>query len=161
MSYERKATSFFEKITSAAILSALFCTVLATGGCDSRKLERKSMLINGRSFSVEIARTDEEKSQGLMYRKSLGTYEGMLFVYAQGVSYAFWMKNTELPLSIAFISRDGRIVDIKDMEPFSETPVYPASSYMYALEVNMGMFDRLQVRIGDSIALPKNLRGGS
>ncbi|MBI4596385.1 MAG: DUF192 domain-containing protein [Candidatus Tectomicrobia bacterium] len=106
------------------------------------------------SIEVEIAATPEQFQTGLMNRKSLPEMQGMLFnfsIYGGSVNIPFYMKNTYIPLSIAFISGDGRIVDIQDMEPLSETLHYPSTPYQYALEVNQGWFQKYGIAVGNVI----------
>ena len=122
--------------------------------CTSQKLPVTELPIerDGQRITVvkaEIARTDEERSKGLMFRKSLSDGEGMLFVYERDQVMSFWMKNTSIPLSIAFIAVDGRIVDIKDMYPHDESSVLSGRSVRYALEVPQGWFSRAGVLNGD------------
>jgi uncharacterized membrane protein (UPF0127 family) len=100
---------------------------------------------------AEIARSDEQRSRGLMGRKSLADGEGMLFVFETDRILSFWMKNTLLPLSIAYISHDGRILEIHDMEAQSTRPVQSARSARYALEVPQGWFARSRVGPGDVV----------
>jgi uncharacterized membrane protein (UPF0127 family) len=102
---------------------------------------------------VEIARTDEERAQGLMNRKKLSDGRGMLFVFEEDQVRSFWMKDTYIPLSIAFITWDGRIVDIKDMYPHDEISVSSNRSVRYALEVPQGWFSRAGVQTGDTVKL--------
>ena len=124
-------------------------------GCDkSHKLETITLGIAGENFKVELARPDEEQARGLMFRKKMGPREGMLFVYHEYVKHAFWMKNTELPLSIAFIADNGKILEIQNMTPFSERSVSPTYSYMFALEVNKGVFPEIGAAEGDFITFP-------
>jgi uncharacterized membrane protein (UPF0127 family) len=101
------------------------------------------------SLELEIARTEAERARGLMYRKSLNDGKGMLFVFEKDEILSFWMKNTLIPLSIAFIASDGRILEIRDMEPESLIPVKSSRSVRYALEVPRGWFDRAGVKPGD------------
>jgi uncharacterized membrane protein (UPF0127 family) len=106
---------------------------------------------------LELARTPAEREYGLMYRDVLAPDSGMLFVYPSEANEAYWMYHTLLPLSIAFIGRDGTIVDIKDM-PRLDNPddsveaarhVYPSQApYWFALEVNQGWFVQHGVGIG-------------
>ena len=118
---------------------------------------KKSLLpltIEGKTIKVEVARTEKEQERGLMFRERMGKDEGMLFVYEREEMLSFWMKNTRLPLSIAFIDKGGRIVDIQDMEPFSletHTSAYPAR---YALEMNRGWFAREGIKVGDLVKIP-------
>jgi uncharacterized membrane protein (UPF0127 family) len=137
------------------ICSVLCALVFVSGffSCE-RRLEKIELAINNKTFTVEVARTQDEQSRGLMYRKSMGEYEGMIFVYPEYRRGAFWMKNTQIPLSIAFIRRDGEVVDIQDMKPYSENPIEPRLSYVYALELNKGAFARAGVGVGDVIRIP-------
>ena len=107
-------------------------------------------------FAVEVADTDAERARGLMGRTSLAENTGMVFIYPQPIQGAFWMKNTLIPLSIAFYDAEGTIVRILDMEPCraDPCPVYaPGVPFLGALEVNQGAFDRPAVREGDRIEL--------
>jgi uncharacterized protein len=105
---------------------------------------------------VEIADTPAERQKGLMNRRSLPPKSGMVFRYAQDTSGGFWMKNTLIPLDIAFYDRRGRIVRILTMTPCRRDPcrIYaPGVAYRSALEVNAGSFRRWNVRVGDRIAV--------
>jgi uncharacterized membrane protein (UPF0127 family) len=124
--------------------------------CTTQKLPVTELPIerDGQRITVvkaEIARTDEERGKGLMFRKNLADGEGMLFVYEMDQVLSFWMKNTFIPLSIAFIASDGRIIDIKDMYPHSEDSVLSNRSVRYALEVPQGWFSRAGVSHGDIV----------
>ncbi|MER3404798.1 MAG: hypothetical protein C4289_06230 [Chloroflexota bacterium] len=99
---------------------------------------------------VEIADTPELRALGLMNREALAEDHGMLFVFEQDVQVPFWMKDTLIPLSIAFIAADGTIVDIKDMQPLDLSLVYSQAPYRYALEVNQGFFAAHGIGIGDT-----------
>jgi uncharacterized membrane protein (UPF0127 family) len=102
---------------------------------------------------AELARTPEERSRGLMFRKRLADGEGMLFIFERDEALSFWMKNTVIPLSIAFISADGRIVEIRDMRPNDQSSVRSSRSVRYALEVPQGWFNRVNVKPGDKIIM--------
>jgi uncharacterized membrane protein (UPF0127 family) len=88
-----------------------------------------------------------------MNRKTLEDGRGMLFIFDRDQIMSFWMKNTLIPLSIAFISKDGRILEIRDMEPLNETPVRSSRSARYALEAPQGWFDRAGIKAGDTVTL--------
>src|SRR5215217_5266776 len=103
---------------------------------------------------VEIADTPEERQTGLMGRSALAEEAGMLFVFEQEQILAFWMKDTLIPLSIAYIDAEGRIVDIQDMQPLDETDHPSAEPAQYALEVNQGFFEGRGVVVGDMVELP-------
>jgi len=89
---------------------------------------------------VELAATDKTRSLGLMHRDSLPEDSGMLFVFERPGLHSFWMKNTRIPLAIAFIDRAGIIVNIEEMKAYDETPVYPQAYVLYTLEMNAGWF---------------------
>jgi len=103
---------------------------------------------------VEIANTPAEREQGLMGRTELAEDAGMLFVFSREGTGAFWMKDTLIPLSIAYIDAGGRIVDIQDMQPLDETPHPPAAPYRYALEVNQGFFAQRGIEVGNTLEKP-------
>ena len=109
-----------------------------------------------RFVRVEIAETEAQRQRGLMGRTSIEEDAGMLFVWPEDTSSGFWMKDTPLRLSIAFISVEGRILRMFDMEPCTADPcpVYdPGMSYRMALEVRQGALDRQGVRVGDRARL--------
>jgi hypothetical protein len=113
--------------------------------------------IKGKKIRVEVVRTEAEKARGLMFREKLGADEGMLFVYEEEEFLTFWMKNTPLPLSIAFIDQKGRIVDIQDMEPFSLRTHTSARPARYALEMNRNWFQKNGIKVGDVVKMPTSL----
>lgn len=92
------------------------------------------------NITAEVAQTPEQRQIGLMHRRSMPVNNGMLFVFEQKATHCFWMKNTLLPLSIAFLDDDGSIVTIADMAPQSEASHCPARPVHYALEMNQGWF---------------------
>ena len=104
---------------------------------------------------VEIADTAVEWQKGLMGRTALAEDAGMLFVFDQEQPLSFWMKDTLVPLSIAFIDSQGRIVDIQDMQPLDETSLPSAAPAQYALEVNQGFFGERGIMVGDAVELPE------
>lgn len=89
---------------------------------------------------AELANTYEARMQGLMYRKSLGPNEGMIFVFPQDEKHCMWMRNTLVPLSVAFLDAGGQIVSIHDMEPQTENSHCAAGPARYALEMSSGWF---------------------
>lgn len=105
---------------------------------------------------VEIVDTPDARERGLMGRTSLDADAGMLFVWDSDASSAFWMKDTLIPLSVAFLDADGRVLRILDMEPCpaDPCPVYdPRTAYRMALEANQGSFSRWSVVAGDRARL--------
>ena len=98
---------------------------------------------------VEVARSRPERAQGLMQRQQLDAESGMIFIWDYPVHGGFWMKDTYIPLSIAFISEDGDIVDIQDMQPLGLANHKPSAKYIYAVEANQGWFAEHGISIGD------------
>ncbi|MDR3276045.1 MAG: DUF192 domain-containing protein [Treponema sp.] len=132
-------------------------------GCQGehiKRLETRDLLLEitgGQAgISAEIARTGEERAQGLMYRETLADGEGMLFVFDRDQILSFWMKNTLIPLSVAFIAHDGTIREIHDMQPQDLSGVSSSRSLRYALEVPQGWFDRAGIKVGDRLLLPED-----
>ena len=106
---------------------------------------------------VEIANSPDEQARGLMGRTALAEDRGMLFVFPDEEVRSFWMRNTLIPLSIAFMDSEGQIVDLQDMKPLDDKPPHyvPAEPTRYALEVNRGFFEERGVEVGDSVDLPR------
>jgi uncharacterized protein len=142
-------------------LPLLFFLVLFLGtlfSCKAlEKFEKRDLAIEGKEGKVivkaEIAVTDAQREQGLMYRKTLKDGEGMLFIFQSDQILSFWMKNTLVPLSIAYIAYDGRILEIYDMQPGNLDPVRSSRSVRYALEVPQGWFSRAGLGIGDRLEI--------
>ena len=130
--------------------------LLTCGRPDS--VDTIEITVAGAAFTVEVARTIEEQRTGLMYRRSMPEDRGMLFVYPDDRTRDFWMKNTYLPLSIAYISSDGIIEEIYDMEPLSLRTISSKRSVRFALEVNLGAFDRVGATVGSRIEFPGGFR---
>jgi uncharacterized protein len=118
-------------------------------------LQLEKIEINNKILYVEIADNDEKRSLGLMFRKYLPDSVGMLFIFDSSGIYPFWMKNTYIPLSIAFIDENYKIIDIFDLEPLDETPIFPLKKFKYALEVNRNWFKRNNIKVGDRVKFLK------
>jgi uncharacterized membrane protein (UPF0127 family) len=108
------------------------------------------------TLRVQIADTPSKQSIGLSGRQSLGDIDGMLFVFAQPGRYDFWMRNTAIPLSIAFADATGKIIAIQDMAPETDTRHSPNGDYLYALEVAQGDFSQRDIRVGDRLVVPSS-----
>jgi hypothetical protein len=111
-----------------------------------------TLTLGGKTIQVEVADDPSSRAIGLMGRAALPVDSGMLFVYPDEAERSFWMKNTPLPLSIAFIAKSGRIVHITDMQPLDESPVASKFPVMYALEMKKGWFESHSVRAGQIVA---------
>jgi uncharacterized membrane protein (UPF0127 family) len=124
----------------------------ATVGINTTRGERVEV-------QVEIADEEDEQKRGLMERTALAEEAGMLFVFRGERPLSFWMKDTLIPLSIAYIDGDGGIVDIQDMQPLDESSHPSAAPAQYALEVNQGFFEARGVQVGDEADLPVSTPG--
>ncbi len=91
-------------------------------------------------IEAEVASDQATRMQGLMYRRTLATQQGMLFVFPQRARHCMWMRNTLLPLSVAFLDEEGRIINIEDMQPQTENNHCAAQPARFALEMNLGWF---------------------
>jgi uncharacterized protein len=120
-------------------------TSLPTAAATITKSDGEKLLM-----TIELARTPQEQETGLMGRQSVPDETGMLFIFKQPGQVGFWMKDTPLALSIAFIDQNGKILDIQDMESFSLEVHSPGQNYLYALEVAKGYFARKGVKPGDT-----------
>ena len=117
--------------------------------------KKRKIKFAGKTVIVEIADTDERREYGLMFQEKLPRDEGMLFVFDDEAPRSFWMHNTLIPLSIAYISREKVFNEIQDMQPAvmgaARPKTYPSrKKAMFALEMNVGWFDRNKIRPGVS-----------
>ena len=135
--------------TALLLLMALPALVAAQG------LPRVPLYLKHKEIQVEVAKTPEDREKGLMGRTHLGENEGMLFIFEREGYHGFWMKNTLIPLSIAFVDRKCRIVAITDMEPLTLETRPPPQPVLYALEMRKGWFLANGVKAGDSIRFSK------
>lgn len=150
------------QIVLLTIILLLAVTVQAPAG-PSVQFDRGTLHIhqgNRRvTLNIEIARSVEARSQGLMLRKSLPDDAGMLFVFEEDARWGFWMKNTLIPLSIGFVDSRWRLLEILDMSVAADPtagpfPIYePSQPYRYALEVNQGFFQRRGITAGARLEL--------
>lgn len=107
-----------------------------------------------RSFSIEIADDQGERSAGLMYRESMDDDHGMLFVFDQTQPVGFWMKNTPMALDLIFIGQDGKVRDIEHGEPLSEALISPDEPIRFVLELKAGTAEKEGIEDGDQIRHP-------
>lgn len=149
---------------SGVVCASTFALLLFFTACTAESpMEVQTLTLkraDGSTVSVraEIASTPAQQSRGLMNRKNIPDGTGMLFVFDKDERLRFWMKDTPHPLSIAYIDSSGRIRDIYDMTPFSLAPVESSVSVRYALEVPQGWFDRVNIKVGDTLALDFDTR---
>lgn len=119
------------------------------------RLPQIELLAGIHRIRAEVAADHASRSQGLMFRERLGANEGMLFVFERPSAQCFWMRNTRIPLSIAFIDDDGTIVNILDMKPFDESSHCSAKPVRFALEMDQGWFAKRGVQAGSVLSNDK------
>lgn len=129
------------------VISILIFFLMITA-CSAESPELYSLYIGDLEIKVETAISEEERQRGLMYRQELPADQGMLFVFDRDDHYGFWMKNTYIPLSIAFIDNNKRIRSLHNMQPHSERIIRSVHPVRFALEVNQGIFEDNNISVG-------------
>jgi hypothetical protein len=147
------------KLIACLGASVLALTTLSAHAQGAR-FGRAELAAGMHRIQVEVAADDAARQQGLMFREKMATNSGMVFVFDQSAKQCMWMKNTLLPLSVAFIDADGRIVNIEDMQPQSLETHCSARPVKYALEMNLGWFKQRHIKPGMLIdgLLPKQAK---
>lgn len=112
---------------------------------------------NHATINVEVAATVGQRQQGLMLRQEMDEDAGMLFLFAEDVNIGFWMHNTYLPLDIAYIGADGKLLEVRQGKPLDDTILTPAQKYRYVIEMNQGWFERHHFGPGTQVTLPGGL----
>ena len=115
------------------------------------ELPQVGLSIGQHKLSAEVANTDATRSTGLMHRRMMPESRGMLFIFPDVAFHGMWMMNTYLPLSVAFIDREGRITNIEDMEPHTQNTHTAKRPAKYALEMNQGWFRKRGIKPGDKV----------
>ena len=117
----------------------------------AQQLATTSLRAGMHLITAEVARTPQEHAIGLMWRKDMPTNHGMIFVFPKSGVQCFWMKNTLLPLSIAFINDQGKVVNVDEMKPQTEESHCSAEPVRYVLEMNTGWFAKRGIKAGSLI----------
>ena len=114
-------------------------------------LQRIKLSAGMHRIDTQVAATPEQRQTGLMWRKEMPQHEGMLFVFEQPSQQCFWMKNTLLPLTAAFVEDDGTVVNLADMKPQTTDPHCSAKPVRYVLEMNKGWFAKKGIKAGSRL----------
>ena len=162
MNHSEKGTTRRRIMAIAALLAisvaALSCSAQKAPGAEADKpnptLKKVTLAAGQTQVVVEVAATETERNRGLMFRKTLADGKGMLFVFETDQRVSFWMRNTSLPPSLAYMASDGTILQILDLAPFSEEPRPSERSIRYALEVPQGWFAKVGLKPGDRFEIP-------
>lgn len=144
---DRRATTLFQQSLATAFALLIAASAMAQEGPQPR-LPTVELTAGMYVIQAEVAKTHSEQSVGLMHRRSMGVNEGMLFVYDTPQVRCYWMRNTLIPLTIAFADDDGTIVSLKDMQPRSEQSHCSTRPVRYALEMNQGWFNERGLKPG-------------
>ena len=131
------------------LLVALLTAATAASAQDGpQKLPAITLNAGMHLIRAEVAQTPEQRSTGLMFRQAMGQNEGMLFAFEDAGQQCFWMKNTLLPLSVAFVADDGSIVNIETMKPQTEDSHCSTKPVRFVLEMNEGWFGKRGIKPG-------------
>jgi uncharacterized membrane protein (UPF0127 family) len=158
---KKRSTAARARLTSAWAL-ALVCAiaiaaagpVAAQGSGQPQNLPTVTLQAGMRNIVAMVAKTPEQRQIGLMYRKEMAAHEGMVFVFEEPNVQCFWMRNTPLPLSAAFVEDDGTIVNIEDMQPLSDASHCSKKPVRFVLEMNKGWFAKANLKAGAKLGGP-------
>jgi uncharacterized membrane protein (UPF0127 family) len=145
--------SIFCKAAAAFALVGVASTCMAQDA-PQMDLERVKLSAGMHRIDAQVAATPEQRQTGLMHRKEMPQHEGMIFVFEQPTKQCFWMKNTPLPLSAAFIADDGTIVNIEEMKPLLLDAHCSTQPVRYVLEMNKGWFAKKGLKPGSKLQGP-------
>jgi uncharacterized membrane protein (UPF0127 family) len=141
----------FDRGSIIRVLTAVVLMAAVLHAVALEKFGTAQVKVSSHPLKVEVAVTDPQRMQGLMNREKLGKNDGMLFIFDEPAYQSMWMKNTLIPLSVAFLDRDGAILNILDMEPQTLTPNMSAGPALYAIETNKGWFAEKKIKAGDKV----------
>jgi uncharacterized membrane protein (UPF0127 family) len=130
---------------------AIFSLGVSAQGFNSVKFDKVSVSVHSKTLELEYAQSFEQRAQGLMNREVMCEQCGMLFNFRQVKQANMWMKNTLIPLDVAFIRKDGVITDIKAMKARDLTNVSSSEEVLYAWEMNLGWFKENGISVGDTV----------
>jgi hypothetical protein len=146
----RQRAGFFDPRLLPRFLAILFLACAALARADT-SVPLREVHVAGHGLKVEVAASEAQRERGLMFRESMPPDHGMLFIFDEPGYYAMWMKNTLIPLSVAYLDREGVILNILEMEPQTLESHLAAGPALYAIEANKGWFERHRVKAGDKV----------
>jgi len=135
-----------------SLLSALLAVVVLGATVQAQSMPLIQLSAGVHLIKAEIAANNEHRQQGLMFRQKMAANEGMLFIFEQNALHCMWMKNTLIPLSVAFLDEQGRILNIEDMQPQTLENHCAVKPAKFALEVNLGWFKQRGIQAGSKIS---------
>ena len=140
-----------QRLRTWLALAAMGFAFAASAQTGPQSLPAIRLSVGIRYINAELAQTDDQRETGLMFRKSMGTNDGMIFVFDRPGQQCFWMKNTLIPLDVAFIGDDGAIINIDQMAPQTLDSHCSEKPARYVLEMNDGWFAKRGIRAGQKI----------
>ena len=155
-----RKNKLFSMLAAIAMIAILVSSCSAQSAKDqdlnkpNPQLKTVTLKAGDVGLKVEVAATENQRNRGLMFRKNLADGKGMIFVFDTDQKVAFWMRNTSLPLSLAYLGSDGTILQILDLVPFSEEPRSSERSVRYGLEVPQGWYAKVGLKVGDKFEIP-------
>ncbi|WP_431096248.1 DUF192 domain-containing protein [Polaromonas aquatica] len=153
--FSKSGTVSFSKALSTFALAALISPQFASAqDAPQMNLQRVKLSAGMHLIDAQVALTPEQRQIGLMFRKEMPQQEGMIFVFEQPAQQCFWMKNTLLPLTAAFVADDGTIVNLADMKPQTTDPHCSTQPVRYVLEMNKGWFAKKGIKAGSKLGGP-------
>lgn len=142
------------RLAALALFSSFLFGNAAAQGVPQMNLQRVKLSAGMHQIDAQVAQTPEQRQIGLMFREEMPSTEGMLFVFEQPSKQCFWMKNTPLPLTAAFVADDGTIVNLADMKPKTTESHCSEKPVRYVLEMNVGWFAKKGIKAGSKLAGP-------
>lgn len=139
------------RLLATGLITLASTAPAAAQGQPQMNLPRIEITAGMHRIEAQVAASPQERQTGLMHRKEMPAHEGMLFVFEQPATQCFWMKNTLLPLTAAFVADDGTIVNLADMQPMTENPHCSAKPVRYVLEMNQGWFGPKGIKAGSKL----------
>lgn len=145
---------FAPRLAALLLSASVFSGNAIAQGAPQMNLPRVKLSAGMHLIDAQVAQTPEQRQVGLMFREEMPPTEGMLFVFEQASKQCFWMKNTLLPLTAAFVADDGTIVNLADMKPQTTDSHCSEKPVRYVLEMNVGWFAKKGIRAGSKLAGP-------
>lgn len=139
------------RLLATSLIALASTAPAAAQGQPQMNLPRIEITAGMHRIEAQVAASPQERQTGLMHRKEMPAHEGMLFVFEQPATQCFWMKNTLLPLTAAFVADDGTIVNLADMKPQTEDSHCSAKPVRYVLEMNQGWFAKRGIKAGSKL----------
>ena len=142
-----------EFVVALMLCCALSACKATTAPANS--LATVQMKLGNKTYTLEVADTDESRTYGLMRRDSMPADHGMIFVFKEPSKLAFWMKNTRIPLDIVYIDANAKVDSVKQMQPYVETSVPSEGDVQWAVELNQGQAAEAGIKKGEQLQIPE------